>query len=81
MIEGQIKLFDTHPEDGSTRHRFTLAISKARIASIQSHLLDSLDPATSGRPAVETIELVPHMISYTDEVYSTEFTDEAAPLR
>jgi type VI secretion system Hcp family effector len=73
-IAGQIRFFDTGV-DGATRLRFTLTISRARVLSVQGQLRDALEPTNSGRPVLETIEILPQSVTYTDEVYSTEYTD------
>lgn len=73
-IAGDIKVFDTNPEDGITRHRFTITISGARILSIESCSPDAFDADVSNRPPYEVIEIVPHTITYTDVVFSKEYT-------
>ncbi len=75
-IAGDIKIFDTNPEDGATRHRFTITISGARILAIESCSPDAFDADVSNRPPYEVVELVPHTITYTDVVNSKEYTDE-----
>ncbi len=75
-IAGDIKIFDTNPEDGSTRHRFTITISGARILAVESRSPDAFDADMSNRPPFEVVELVPHTITYTDVVNSKEYTDE-----
>lgn len=75
-VEGEIKIFDTNPEDGTTRHRFTITIAGARILSVESCSPDAFDADVSNRPPYEVIELVPHTITYTDMIGSTEYTDE-----
>jgi type VI secretion system secreted protein Hcp len=76
-ISGSIKLFDTNPEDGATRHRFTLTIEGARILSIESCSPDAFDADTSNRPPYEIVEIVPHTIIYTDGIHSVEAQDSA----
>jgi type VI secretion system secreted protein Hcp len=75
-IAGDIKIFDTNPEDGTTRHRFTITIAGARILAIESRSPDAFDADQSNRPPYEVLELVPHTITYTDVVNSKEYTDE-----
>ncbi len=75
-VAGEIKIFDTNPEDGGTRHRFTITIAGARILAVESCSPDAFDADVSNRPPYEVIELVPHTITYTDMVNSKEYTDE-----
>jgi type VI secretion system Hcp family effector len=75
-ISGDIKIFDTNPEDGTTRHRFTITIAGARILAIESRSPDAFDADQSNRPPYEVVEVVPHTITYTDVVNSKEYTDE-----
>jgi type VI secretion system Hcp family effector len=75
-IAGDIKIFDTNPEDGTTRHRFTITIAGARVLAVESQSPDAFDADTSSRPPFDVIELVPHTITYTDMVNSKEYTDE-----
>ena len=74
-VDADIKIFDNDPDDGSTRHRFTVRITQARILSIQSCNPDAFDADESRRPAYEVIQMVPHTIAYVDEVHSAEFED------
>jgi len=73
-ISGNIRLFDTQPDTGEARHYFTLEIDRALITSIEAVSPDTLDPDTASRPATVVIELVPHGLTYRDEVHSTEHT-------
>lgn len=73
VVEGDILLFDTHPDDGSTRHRFTLTVGKARVQSIASCSPDTLDPSVSGRPAREVVTIAAPSLKLRDEVQSTEY--------
>lgn len=75
-IAGDIKIFDTNPEDGTTRHRFTITLSGGRILAVESRNPDAFDADVSNRPPYEVVEIVPHTITYTDVVNSKEFTDE-----
>lgn len=74
-VAGEVKIFDTNPEDGSTRHRFTVTISGARILSVQSATPNAWDD-DAPTLASEVVELVPHTITYTDVVNAREYTDE-----
>ncbi|MGF1645051.1 MAG: type VI secretion system tube protein Hcp [Thiotrichales bacterium] len=80
-IDGDIKLFDTSPVDGSTRHRFTVTITGGRILAIESFSPDAFDPSQSVRPHYERIELAPHTITYADVVTSKAFTDDLNSAR
>jgi type VI secretion system Hcp family effector len=71
-VAGDIKLFDTNPEDGTTRHRFTLTITKGRIQSIASWSPDVYDPAMSAQPPREVVELTAPTVRYRDEVSGVE---------
>lgn len=74
-LDGDIKIFDNHPDSGETRHRFTVRLTQARILSIESCTPDAFDADVSNRPPYELVELVPHTIDYVDEVNSIEFSD------
>jgi type VI secretion system Hcp family effector len=74
-IAGEIKIFDTNPEDGATRHRFSVTLTGARLLSIESASPSTFQQAGADRP-YEVIELAPHTITYTDVVNSKEYTDE-----
>ena len=76
VLEGDIKLFDTHPASGETRHRFTLTIGKARVQGIESCSPDSLNPDTASRPAREVVTITAASLTYRDEVSNTEYTQE-----
>jgi|GEM_PF-1468390 len=75
-LAGDIKIFDTNPEDGTIRHRFRISISGARVISIESQCPDVLGTSNLKRPSCEVIEIIPHVITYTDVVHSNEYTDE-----
>jgi type VI secretion system Hcp family effector len=74
-LDGDIRIFDTDPDTGETRHRFTLRLGQARITSVESHVPDAFDVGGPARPPVDVVELVPHTIGYIDEVHSVEFED------
>lgn len=78
-VDGDILLFDTSPEDGSTRHRFTLTLSKARVLSIASCSPDTFDPEVSGRPAREVVTIAAPSVTMRDELHSIEYQHEAPP--
>lgn len=75
-LDGEIKLFDTHPDSGETRHRFTLIVMRGRVQSIASASPDSLDPALASRPAREVLTLTVGSLTYQDEVASVSYTQE-----
>ena len=74
-LDGAIKIFDNDPDSGETRHRFTVTLTQARILAIESYIPDAFDADESNRPPLETVEVVPHTIRYTDEINATEFED------
>lgn len=77
-VDGDIKLFETHPQDGTSRHRFTLVIAKARIQSIASCSPDTLDAALSTRPAREVVAIAATSVTYRDEVHSVEYQQDVS---
>lgn len=81
VLDGDILLFDTHPEDGSTRHRFTLTLANARVQSIASCSPDTLDPTVSGRPAREVVTIAAPSLRLRDEVRSVEYQYDAVVQR
>ena len=78
-IDGAIKLFDTHPDSGEVRHRFTLTLAKARIQSITSCSPDTLDTAVAARPAREVVAIAAATLTYSDEVNSVEYRQDLSP--
>lgn len=74
-VSGDIKLFDNDPDSGETRHRFTIRITDGRIQSIQSVSPDALDPALANRLPSETVEILPRIIAYMDEIDGIEYED------
>jgi type VI secretion system secreted protein Hcp len=80
-IAGDVLIFDTNPEDGTTRHRFTIRLSDARITAVASAVTDpNVGIPVPGRP-YESVELVPHTIAYIDEVASVEYEDHWTDIR
>lgn len=77
-VAGDVKIFDTNPEDGTTRHRFTLELAGSRVVSIESESPDTLDADTTNRPPSERVEIACRTITYRDEVNGVEFTDEVS---
>ena len=76
VIMGTVKLFDTHPDSGETRLRFTLTLGKGRVQSIASCSPDGLDPAMASRPAREVVTISVSSLTYADVVGSTEYTQD-----
>ena len=76
QVEGDIKIFDTSADDGSTRHRFTLVLGRSRVQSISSNSPDSLDPQVSARPPREVVAIIPASLTYRDEIHGVEFVHE-----
>jgi type VI secretion system secreted protein Hcp len=80
-VDGDIRIFDTDPEDGSTRHRFTIRLARARVTAVESAVADpNVGVPVPGRP-YDTVELVPHSITYVDEVASVEYEDHWTDIR
>lgn len=77
QVEGDIKIFDTDPNDGTTRHRFTLVLGRGRLLSMTSSSPDTMDPAFSARPPREVAAIVATSLTYRDEIYSVEYEQEA----
>ena len=72
-IEGDFLFFDNSPDDGSTRHRFTLSITGGRIAAIRSVANDTTRP--DYRPSLtDTLWLVAQEVTFSDVINSTEMT-------
>jgi type VI secretion system secreted protein Hcp len=81
VIAGDILIFDTNPEDGATRHRFTIRLAGARITAVASSVTDpNVGIPVPGRP-YESVELVPHTIAYVDEIASLEYEDRWSDIR
>lgn len=68
VVEGVFKFFRPNPDgDGTTQHFFTIEIAEGRIASIERESPDTLDPAASLCPPVETIKIVYGKITWIYE--------------
>lgn len=72
-IDGSIKLFDTDPDSGSTRHRFTVKLDQARLISIESVSPNTLNPDTAALPPTEQVEMLAHTLTYIDEINGVEY--------
>ncbi len=81
VLDGTIKLFDTNPDSGETRHRFSIQLSNARISAVATTSPDVHDPANNPRPIFEWVEITAPTVAYTDEVNSVEFEDSVAVTR
>jgi len=75
-VAGEIKLFDTNPEDGSTRYRFRVTLEDARIVKVENSLPNAFDVSDTFGPR-EIIEIAPRIITYTDVVTGVTFTETA----
>lgn len=75
-VAGEIKIFDTNPEDGTTRHRFTVSVTRARIVAVETVAPNAWDADPQAAVPHEVVELIPHTITYTDVVNSVEYTDD-----
>ena len=65
-------------EHGAARHRFTLAIAKARIQSIDSRSPDTFDLGTTADPAREVVTIAAGTMTWRDEVTGVEYTHTVA---
>lgn len=75
-LDGDILVFDTDPQDGATRHRFTVRLAQARVTAVETTVPDAAAGLpVPGRP-YDAVEIVPYRISYIDEVASVEYEDE-----
>jgi type VI secretion system Hcp family effector len=77
-IDGEIKLFDAHPETGEIRQRFAITLGQARLTAMTTTSPDVFDPEDSTRPVYDFLELLPNTITYTDVVHGIEFMDDWA---
>lgn len=77
-VDGDIKLFDSDPDSGGTRHRFTVKIAKARIQSIDSCSPDTFEPAVMTRPAREVVTIAAASVNWRDEVNGVEYQRDAS---
>lgn len=62
--------------DGTTEACFQVAITEGRVASIERHSSNAIEPASANQPFLETVSFVFHTISWTDLINSTEHQDE-----
>jgi type VI secretion system secreted protein Hcp len=66
VIEGVFKFYRPNPTgDGTTEQFYTVAIKKARIASIKLVVPDTIVPASSTEPPLEEVAFVFHTIGWT----------------
>ena len=72
-ISGTFRMFDTNPDDGSTRERFNVVVTNARITSLNTASPDTSNPATASMAQYDLVELVPNTMSISDLVNSTEY--------
>ena len=72
-ISGTFHMFDTNPEDGSTRERFNVVFTNARLVSLSTCSPDTSNPGTASMAQYDVIELTPHTMSISDLVNSTEY--------
>jgi type VI secretion system secreted protein Hcp len=80
-LGGEVRIFDTNPEDGTTRHRFTVTIAGGRVTSVETRVPDVVAGLpVPGRP-YDTVELVPHTIVYTDVVGGVTHEDVWSDVR
>ena len=77
-IDGEIKLFDAHPDTGEIHQHFAVTLEQARLTAMTTTSPDVFDPEDSNRPMYDFLELVPHTITYADVVHGTEFMDSGA---
>lgn len=79
LVDGRVKLFDNDPDSGEVQHRFTLAITKARIQAIDSRSPDTHDPGTTAHPAREMVTIVGGSVTWRDEVKGIEYAHAVTP--
>ena len=71
-ISGTFHMFDVNPMDGSTRERFNVVITNAKIVSLNTTSPDTSNPATAAMAQYDLVELVPKTMSISDLISSTE---------
>lgn len=72
-ISGTFHMFDTNPEDGSTRERFNIVFTNARIVALDTCSPDTSNPALASMAQYDVVELIPHTMSVSDLVTNTEY--------
>jgi type VI secretion system Hcp family effector len=77
-IDGEIKLFDAHPETGEIHQHFAITLAQARLTAMTTTSPDVFDPEDSNRPVYDFLELLPNTITYTDVLHGIEFMDSQA---
>lgn len=76
--EAVIRFFDNDPDQGQTRHFFTITLEQARIVAVMPVSPSTLDPASANSPFTESVSIAFGIIRFTDEIDSTEFEDNWA---
>jgi len=77
VIEGEFKFFRPSPKgDGATEQFFTVTIAGGRIDSIERVSPNSIDPAESMCPPMETVAFVYASIRWTYVPSGAEFEDK-----
>lgn len=75
-IEAEFKFFRPSPKgDGKTEQFFTVKLIKGRIDGIERVSPNSIDPAASKAPPLETVRFVYHTIRWTYVPSGAEFED------
>lgn len=75
-IEGVFRFYRPSPSgDGTTEQFFTVEITDGRIDSIERHSPNSIDPASSKAPPLETVRFVYHTIRWVYEPSGAEYVD------
>jgi type VI secretion system secreted protein Hcp len=74
-LDGEIKLFDAHPDTGEIHQHFAVTLEQARLVAMTTTSPDVFNPEDSNRPVYDFVELVSRTITYADLVHGTEFMD------
>jgi type VI secretion system secreted protein Hcp len=74
-VDGEFKLFEIDPVDGTVRHFFTIGVERGAIIGIHSESPDVRDPNVASWDAFETVSLMFATIRLEDLVSGTAFED------
>ncbi|MEZ4452878.1 MAG: type VI secretion system tube protein TssD [Nannocystaceae bacterium] len=75
-IEGTFRFYRPSPSgDGTTEQFFSVEITDGRIDSIERCSPNSIDPASSKEPPMETVRFVYHTIRWVYEPSGAEYVD------
>lgn len=76
VIEAEFRFYRPDPSgNGSTQHFYTIHVTQAGLSTVRPLVQSTIDPDTSGFPALEEVELAYRSITWTYEDGGITFSD------